>query len=81
MRYGVWFLREAIRRQPEQADTVRHTLREVLPHVADSLKLPGEADASELLGVTEDDLRSFALTGLTRRLSIIGVPIETVLAD
>ena len=76
--YGVWFLREAVRERPEQADAVRATLRELLPHVADSLKLPGEGEASDLLGVSEDDLRSFALNGLTRRLAIIGVPIETV---
>jgi ribonucleoside-diphosphate reductase beta chain len=76
--YGVWFLREAVRADPGQADTVRKTLRELLPHVADSLKLPGEGDASSLLGVSEDDLRAFALGGLKRRLSIIGVPIESV---
>jgi ribonucleoside-diphosphate reductase beta chain len=78
--YGVWFLRETVGRHPEQADTVRATLRELLPHVADSLELPGDGDASSLLGVSEDDLRSFALNGLTRRLSIIGVPLETVYA-
>jgi ribonucleoside-diphosphate reductase beta chain len=78
--YGVWFLRETVRAQPEQADTVRVMLRELLPHVADSLKLPGDGDASPVLGVSEDDLRQFALGGLTRRLSIIGVPLETVFA-
>jgi ribonucleoside-diphosphate reductase beta chain len=78
--YGVWYLRETVRDHPEQADTVRATLRELLPHVADSLKLPGDGDASSLLGVTEDDLRQFALDGLTRRLQIIGVPLETVFA-
>ena len=76
--YGVWFLRETVRAQPEQADTVRQTLRDLLPHAADSLKLPADGDASELLGIKEDDLRAFAISGLTRRLSIIGVPIETV---
>jgi len=30
--------------------------------------------------VSEDDLRAFALRGLTRRLQIIGVPLETVFA-
>jgi ribonucleoside-diphosphate reductase beta chain len=75
--YGVWFLRETIRDHPEQADDVRTVLRELLPHVAESLKLPA---ASELLGVSEDDLRAFALNGLTRRLQIIDVPLETVFA-
>jgi ribonucleoside-diphosphate reductase beta chain len=78
--YGVWFLREAARDHPEQQDTVRETLRELLPHVADTLKLPGDEGASSLLGVSEQDLRAFALDGLTRRLSIIGVPLETVYA-
>jgi ribonucleoside-diphosphate reductase beta chain len=78
--YGVWFLRETIGSRADQADVVRATLREVLPHVADSLKLPGDEDASDLLGVSEDDLRTFALNGLTRRLSVIGVPLETVYA-
>ena len=78
--YGVWFLRETVREHPEQADVVRTTLRDLLPAVADSLKPPGDGAAQDLLGVSEDDLRSFALNGLTRRLSIIGVPIESVYA-
>jgi ribonucleoside-diphosphate reductase beta chain len=76
--YGVWFLRETVRAHPEQAETVRETLRELLPAVAESLKPPGEGTAA--LGVTDDDVRNFALQGLTRRLSIIGVPLETVYA-
>jgi ribonucleoside-diphosphate reductase beta chain len=77
--YGVWFLRETVREHPEQANSVRAVLRELLPDVAESLKLPGNGDASSLLGVSEDDLRAFALSGLTRRLEIIGVPLQTVL--
>jgi ribonucleoside-diphosphate reductase beta chain len=75
--YGVWFLRETIREHPEQAETARAILRDLLPHVADSLKLPGDGDTSSLLGASEDDLRQFALGGLTRRLQIIDVPLET----
>ena len=30
--------------------------------------------------MSEDDLRAFALDGLTRRLKIIGVPLESVFA-
>jgi ribonucleoside-diphosphate reductase beta chain len=75
--YGVWFLRETVREHPEQTDVVRATLRDLLPAVAESLKPPG-GGASDVLGVSEDDLRGFALDGLTRRLKIIGVPIETV---
>jgi ribonucleoside-diphosphate reductase beta chain len=77
--YGVWFLRETVRARPEMADVVRHTLRELLPSVADSLKPPGDG-GDELLGVTQDDIRAFALGGLTRRLKIIGVPLETLYA-
>ena len=76
--YGVWFLRETVREHPGQADTVRATLRDLLPHVAESLRPPG--GGANVLGVTEDDLRQFALGGLTRRLRIIGVPLETVFA-
>jgi ribonucleoside-diphosphate reductase beta chain len=77
--YGVWFLREAVRDDPEQGDTVRETLRRLLPAVAESLKPPGASDGSgELLGVTQEEIREFALSGLTRRLKVIGVPLETV---
>lgn len=79
--FGVWYLRETLRAHPEQAEVVRRTLRDLLPSVADSLKLPGDGDASSILGVSENDLRQFALGGLTRRLSLIGVPIETVFAS
>ena len=81
--YGVWFLRETVRDHPEQADTMRETLRELLPAVAESLKPPGGGDgdgSGEVLGVTEDEIRQFALDGMTRRLEIIGVPLETVLS-
>jgi len=74
--YGVWWLRKAVEDNPNAADTVRSTLRDLLPSVAESLKPPG--DAESVLGVEEDELRGFALDGLTRRLGIIGVPIETV---
>jgi len=79
--YGVWFLRETVRERPDQADSVREMLRELLPSVAESLKPPAGGNGSgELLGVTEEDIREFALGGLTRRLKLIGVPLETVFA-
>src|SRR3954465_480449 len=78
--YGVWFLRETVAAHPGEADTARTTLRELLPHVAAALELPGDGDASAVLGVSEESLREFALGGLTRRLQIIGVPLETVFA-
>jgi ribonucleoside-diphosphate reductase beta chain len=77
--YGVWFLRETVATHPEMAEVVRSTLRDLLPAVAESLRPPGDG-STDALGVTEDDLRAFALDGLTRRLAIIGVPIETVYA-
>jgi ribonucleoside-diphosphate reductase beta chain len=76
--YGIWFLREAVRERPELGDVVRATLRELLPSVADSLKPPGDGAAQDVLGVTQDEIREFALNGLTRRLKIVGVPLETV---
>ena len=79
--YGVWFLRETVRDHPEQGDSVRQVLQELLPAVAESLKPPGNGNGSgELLGVTEEEIREFALGGLTRRLKLIGVPLETVFA-
>ena len=77
--YGVWFLRESVVTHPEMADVVRATLRDLLPAVAESLRPPGNG-ATGVLGVTEDELRGFALDGMTRRLQIIGVPIETLYA-
>jgi ribonucleoside-diphosphate reductase beta chain len=75
--YGVWYLRQAVDKDPAAGDVVRATLRDLLPAVAESLKPPEGADAS-VLGASADELRSFALDGLTRRLKIIGVPIGTL---
>ena len=75
--YGVWFLREAVRERPEMADVIRTTLRDLLPSVAESLTPPeGDGDADwDALGAGAEELRAFALTGLTRRLEIIGAPL------
>jgi len=75
--YGMWFLREAVSSDPQAAGVLRETLRELLPSVAESLQPPGGGDG-EVLGVSQEDIRGFALEGLTRRLKIIGVPIETL---
>ena len=58
-------------------DVVRETLRELLPAVAESLTPPAGADAS-VLGASAEELRSFALDGLTRRLNVIGVPLQSL---
>ena len=78
--YGVWFLRESVRDQNGAGDTVRATLRELLPSVAEALG--GAANGSgpdlERLGVNADEVREFALNGLTRRLDLIGVPLSSL---
>ncbi len=75
--YGVWFLRGAVAADPSAGEVVRASLRELLPAVAESLTPPEGADASAL-GASAEELRGFALDGLTRRLAIIGVPIDTL---
>jgi hypothetical protein len=59
-------------------DVVRDTLRDLLPSVAAALKPSGDGADESVLGISADDLRQFALDGLTRRLNIIGVPINTL---
>ncbi|MEA2315198.1 MAG: ribonucleoside-diphosphate reductase beta chain [Solirubrobacteraceae bacterium] len=78
--YGVWFLRETIRSQPQLAETVRATLRELLPSVAASLAPPDTSAGTdfEAIGADSEEIRAFALEGLTRRLEIIGVPLGTL---
>jgi ribonucleoside-diphosphate reductase beta chain len=78
--YGIWFLRETVRAQPEAAEVVRATLRELLPSVAAALTPPdrdGDTDW-DALGAGADEIRSFALDGLTRRLDIVGVPLASL---
>jgi ribonucleoside-diphosphate reductase beta chain len=78
--YGVWFLRETVRVRPAIADTIRTTLRELLPSVAEALTPPDRGSATDwdALGANAAEIREFALAGLSRRLAIIGVPIETL---
>ena len=78
--YGVWFLRESVRGHEEAAEAVRQTLRDLLPSVAEALGGGGNGSGPDIerLGVSRDDVRSFALDGLTRRLDIIGVPLNSV---
>jgi ribonucleoside-diphosphate reductase beta chain len=78
--YGVWFLRETVRAAPESADVVRQTLRDLLPSVAAALSPPdtGSARDFDAIGASSEDIRAFALSGLTRRLDIIGVPLNTL---
>ena len=78
--YGVWFLRETVREQPTSADVVRQTLRDLLPSVAESLAPPDTGSDRDFaaIGAGSDEIRAFALDGLTRRLEIIGVPLGSL---
>src|SRR3954453_20150935 len=75
--YGIWFLREAVREGGEAADTIRATLGELLPVVAESLTPPDRESETDwdALGAGSDEIREFSLGGLTRRLEIIGAPL------
>jgi ribonucleoside-diphosphate reductase beta chain len=75
--YGTWFLREAVRDEPALAENVRATLRLLLPAVAEALTPPDrEGTDWDALGASSDEIREFAVTGLSRRLKIVGVPLE-----
>ena len=78
--YGIWFLRETVRAHPETGDVVRQTLRDLLPSVAASLAPPDTGSDRDFaaIGASSEDIRAFALGGLTRRLEIIGVPLASL---
>jgi ribonucleoside-diphosphate reductase beta chain len=77
--YGTWFLREAVRARPELADNVRETLRSLLPAAAEALSPPDRDGTDwEALGASADEIRNFAVSGLSRRLKIVGVPLESL---
>lgn len=74
--YGVWFLRSAIAEDPALADAVKRTLGKLLPSVEDALKPPDRDGTDwEALGASGEEIREFALNGLTRRLKLIGVSL------
>jgi hypothetical protein len=71
--YGVWYLREAAQRDPALAGQIPAKLLELLPAVASALAPPDSGDTDwEALGASSEEIRAFALSGLTRRLNIIG---------
>jgi len=78
--YGVWFLRETVRARADAGEVVRQTLRDLLPSVAASLAPPDTGSDRDFaaIGATSEAIRDFALSGLTRRLDIIGVPLSTL---
>jgi hypothetical protein len=67
-----------VRGNAEAAETVRETLRDTLPAVAEALTPPQLAETTDwdALGTNAAEIREFALGGLTRRLDIIGVPLS-----
>jgi ribonucleoside-diphosphate reductase beta chain len=74
--YGIWFLREAALQDGTTAEGIRAKLMELVPAVATALAPPDSEDTDwEALGTTGDEIRQYALTGLTRRLNLIGVPL------
>jgi ribonucleoside-diphosphate reductase beta chain len=78
--YGVWFLRETVRAEPEMGNVVRQALRDLLPSVAASLAPPDTGAERDFgaIGASSEDIRAFALDGLTRRLEIVGVPFSAL---
>jgi ribonucleoside-diphosphate reductase beta chain len=73
--YGTWFLQNAVAERPELADVVRRRIHALLPAVAESVSPPGKG-AWEVLDVENGALATYALDALTRRLKIIGAPLE-----
>ena len=60
-------------------EVIRTTLRDLLPAVAESLTPPDpEGTDWDALGASAEDIREFALSGLSRRLDVIGVPFSTL---
>jgi ribonucleoside-diphosphate reductase beta chain len=72
--YGTWFLRSAVEADPAQASTIQGVLGDLLPVVAESLTPPSRDGADwDALGASGEEIRGFAMSGLSRRLKIIGV--------
>ena len=77
--YGTWFLQQTLRDEPTLSDNVRQTLRSLLPAVAQALTPPDRGGTDwDALGASADEIRDFAVAGLSRRLNIIGVPLDSL---
>jgi ribonucleoside-diphosphate reductase beta chain len=77
--YGTWYLQRAVERDPALGERVRQMLRDLLPAAASSLT-PPERDGVDwdALGASGEEIRDFALNGLSRRLGIVGVPLASL---
>jgi ribonucleoside-diphosphate reductase beta chain len=73
--YGTQFLQRAVAEDAEMADVIRARLVDLLPAVAESVSPPSEG-AWDVLGVEDGALAGYGLGALTRRLNVIGVPLE-----
>jgi hypothetical protein len=58
------------------AELVRHRIVELLPAVAESLSPPSDG-AWDVLGIDAGALGEFGLGALQRRLSLVGVSLES----
>jgi ribonucleoside-diphosphate reductase beta chain len=77
--YGVWFLHRAVLEDPTLGERVRVVLRDLLPALAESLTPPDRDGTDwEALGASAEEIREFALGGLSRRLNVVGIPLETL---
>jgi ribonucleoside-diphosphate reductase beta chain len=77
--YGTWFLQQTLRDDPTLSDNVRQTLRSLLPAVSQALTPPDRGGTDwDALGASADEIRDFAVAGLSRRLNIIGVPLDSL---
>ena len=57
------------------ADVIRGRVSDLLPAVAESISPPSEG-AWDLLGVESGALAEFGLGALTRRLNLVGAPLN-----
>ena len=71
---------QSLLRSSKSSKVVRQTLRDLLPSVAASLAPPDTGSDQDFtpIGATSEAIRDFALSGLTRRLDIIGVPLASL---
>ncbi|MGZ8705428.1 MAG: ribonucleotide-diphosphate reductase subunit beta [Aeromicrobium sp.] len=73
--YGTWFLREAVRQDDGMREVIRARLLGLLPAVAEAVSPPRDG-AFDALGVDDGALAAFGMEALSRRLTIIGVPLD-----
>ena len=73
--YGTQFLQRAVSEDARMADLIRTRIVELLPAVAESVSPPSEG-AWDVLGVEDGALAAYGLGALTRRLKVIGAPLQ-----